>query len=229
MAKYLNELEHVEQELEKLRNHFGQSFGVLEGLAKVQAQFEDLAQTYQKLKEHLDEVKANRGDIAQVAATFNHRFAELEKVIESRWGEVKSELLNVNNELGDAERKLSAELAKQVGDLNTVFLKEWASYKEAIQVRLDELEARLRTELQVSMNQLSEAELNDQHLEKQEKLEHQVSLAGSWLDDVQQQVNNVERQLRNVEQQMRMMSRWLVVAVLTTVVALGLVLAVVLW
>lgn len=229
MTKYLNELEHVEQELEELRNHLEQSFGVLEGLAKVQTQFEDLAQTYQQFKEHLDEVKATRSSTEQLQATFNHRFAELEKVIESRLVEVKSEVFNIQNELGNADVSLSAELTKQLGNLKaeveerlTVFQQEWVSYKKASQTTLNELEVRLKTELQAYMNQLSEAQLNDQYLEKQQRLEHQLRAAASCLDDVQQQVDKVERHLRNVERQMHVMSRWIVVAVLTTVLALGL-------
>jgi chromosome segregation ATPase len=224
MGKYLNELEHVEQELAELRNHFEQSFAVLDGLAKVQGQFEDLAQTYQKLKQHLEEVKASRGDIAQVQATFNHRFAELEKVIESRWGEVKSELFNVHNELGNADGKVNAEIAAQVSDLKaegekrlTVFLEEWASYKQAIQASLDDIEAGLRTQMQAYMNQLSQAGFNDEHFEKQERLEHQLRLALSFIEDM-------ERKLRNVERQMRVMNKWVVIAVLTTALALGLAL-----
>lgn len=225
MAKYLNELEYVEQELAELRNQLEQSFKVLNGLGKVQAQFENLAQTYQKLKEHLDEVKATQGDIAQVEATFNHRFAELEKVIDSQWRAVKTELFNVQNE------PRTAELAQQVNDLKadveerlTVSLQEWASYKEAIHVSLDDLEARLRTELQASMNQLSEAGFNNQHFEKQERLEHELRLSRSSLGEMERQVHKMERQIHNLERQLRVMSNWVVLAVLTTVIAVGLAL-----
>ena len=78
MAKTLGDLEQVEQELAELRNQLEQSFGVLDSLIKIQVQFDDLAQTYQKLKAHLDEVNATRKDVAQVQAAFDHRFAELE-------------------------------------------------------------------------------------------------------------------------------------------------------
>lgn len=67
------------------------------------------------------------------------------------------------------------------------------------------------------MNQLSEAEFNEEHFEKQERLEHQLRLALSFIEDM-------ERKLRSVELQMRVMSKWVVVAVLTTSVALGLAL-----
>ncbi len=220
---YLSELEHVEQELAELRNHFEQSFTVLDGLSKVQAQFEDLAQTYQLLKEHLGDLKATGRDIAQVQATFNHRFAELEKVFESRWAEVKSELFNLKNELSNADANLSAELAAQVsfllGEVEKRFmsLQEWGTYSQAVQASLDQLEARLRTQQQVSMNQLTEAGFNDEHFEKQERLEHQLRLALSFIEDM-------ERKLRSVELQMRAMSKWVVVAVLTTALALGLAL-----
>ena len=230
----LNGLENIDQELAELRNRLKQSFGVLDGLARVQTQFEDLAQTYQKFKEHLDEVKANRGDVAQGEATFNQRIAELEKVIDSKLRELKSELFKVENDARTTDIKFSAysaELTKQVSDLKgeveerlTVFLKEWASYKEAIQAPLDEAEARSRTELQALMKHLSEAGSNDQHLEKQQRLEHELSLTKSFLHDMELQVNNMERQLRNLERQLRSMSNWVVVAVLTTVLAVALAL-----
>lgn len=214
MVRYLNELEHIEQELAEFRNHFEQSLSVLDGLAKVQVQFEDLAQTYQKLKEHLEEVKFTGGEIAQVQETFNQRFAETEKVIESKLGEVKSEVFNLQNELDSAERNLNTEFAQQLGDLKrdveirlTSLQKELVSQKEAIWEPLDELETRLRAEIQDFMNRLSETGYNTEHLEKQELLENQLQADKS--------------RLRDVERQIRVMSKWLVGAILVSALALG--------
>ncbi|MBV8884256.1 MAG: hypothetical protein JO235_09710 [Chroococcidiopsidaceae cyanobacterium CP_BM_RX_35] len=206
MAKSLSDLEQVEQELAELRNQMAQSFRVLDGLVKVQTQFEDLAQTYQGFKAHLNEVQVTRKDVAQVQAAFNHRFAELEKVVVSRWEEAWSELQHTQKELGTTDHNLRAELTEQISELKgefqaslTVFLNEWESYKQAMRAPIDELETFIK--------KLNNSKFSAEHFQKQTKLEAEQNL-------LKTQISSTQSSLRDMQRELRTMRRRLVIAVL---------------
>jgi len=206
MAKSLSDLEQIEQELSELRNQMELSFGVLNGLVRVQAQFEDLAQTYQEFKANLNEVQVTRKDIAQVQAAFNQRFTELEKAVVSRWEEAWSELQDTRYDLGTTDNNLRAEIAEQVTELKaefqaslTAFLNEWASYKQTIQAPLDELEA--------FMKKSGNSRLGAEHAQKQAKLEAEYNL-------LKTQIGSTQSSLRDMQRQLRIMKRRLLIAVL---------------
>lgn len=214
MPKSLYDIDYIEQELAELRNQLIQTFKVVDGLAKIQTQFEDFGQRYQQL-----DVIANQEEIAELQAHFNARCAQLEKLIESKWIEIKKEIFNFKNELSNTDFNISAEVIKQVNEL-----KEEVEDLKAFQAPLNEIEDKLRTELQTSID-LSAAGFNNQNLAKQESLEHQLQTAKSFLKDLERQVQKLERQLRNLEKQLRVMSKWVIIAVVTTVVSLTLALS----
>jgi len=214
MPKSLYDIDYIEQELAELRNQLNQTFKVVDGLAKIQTHFEDFGQRYQQL-----DVIANQEEIAELQAHFNARCAQLEKLIESKWIEIKKEIFNLKNELSNTDFNISAEVIKQVNEL-----KEEVEDFKALQAPLNEIEDKLRIELQTSIDQLSAAGLNNQNLEKQESLEHQLQTAKSFLKDLERQVQKLERQLRSLEKQLRVMSKWVIIAVVTTVVSLSLAL-----
>lgn len=215
MPKSLYDLDYIEQELAELRNQLKQTFKVVDGLAKIQTQFEDFGQRYQQL-----DVIANQEEIAELQSHFNARCAQLEKLIESKWIEIKKEVSNLKNELSNTDFNISAEVIKLVNEL-----KEEVEEFKAFQAPLNEIEDKLRTELQNSIDQLSADGFNHQNLEKQENLEYQLQTAKSFLKDLERQVQKLERQLRNLEKQLRVMSKWVIIAVLTTVVSLALALS----
>lgn len=214
MPKSLYDLDYIEQELAELRNQLNQTFKVVDGLAKIQTQFEDFGQRYQQL-----DVIGNQEEIAELQAHFNARCAQLEKLIESKWIEIKKEISNLKNELSNTDFNISAEVIKLVNEL-----KEEVEDLKVFQASLNEIENKLRTELQTSIDQLSADGFNHQNLEKQESLEHQLQTAKSFLKDLERQVQKLERQLRNLEKQLRVMSKWVIVAVVTTVISLSLAL-----
>lgn len=239
MAKYLNDIDYIEQELAELRSHLSQTFKIVDGLAKIQTKFQDFEQTAQKL----DKVKANKAELTDLQVTFDNRFVKITEVIESKsvdneskidnlqttvsdrfaqiaeviefkLAEIDSEIFKIKHELNYTDTNLNDQLSKQVSDLKAVEEK-----LTAIQAPLSGIETKLRTELETSINQLSAAGVNNQN---QESLEHQLQIVTSFFNDLERQVNKMERQLRNMEKQQRVMSNWLVVSVLTTVLALAL-------
>ena len=219
MEKNLNELEYIEQELEDLRNHLQRSFAVLEALAKIPAQFEELGQSNNQLKQNLDEVKVNRAEITRFEAKVNQRLAELETAINSKSTQFKGEIVRLRDEFGTADIHLSnynAELAKQVSEIREEvakrlksFWREWTS-DEATQTSLNEIiDAKLTAELEAFVQQLGEAGFSTQYFEKQEMLETELRLTQSSLQDV--------------ERQLQMMRNFTTVTALVVAITLGLV------
>ena len=219
MEKNLNELEYIEQELEDLRNHLQRSFAVLEALAKIPAQFEELGQSNNQLKQSLDEVKVNRAEITRFEAKVNQRLAELETAINSKSTQIKGEIVRLRDEFGTADIHLSnynAELAKQVSEIREEvakrlksFWREWTS-DEATQTSLNEIiDAKLTAELEAFVQQLGEAGFSTQYFEKQEMLETELRLTQSSLQDV--------------ERQLQMMRNFTTVTALVVAITLGLV------
>ena len=219
MEKNLNELEYIEQELKDLRNHLQRSFAVLEALAKIPAQFEELGQSNNQLKQNLDEVKVNRAEITRFEAKVNQRLAELETAINSKSTQIKGEIVRLRDEFGTADIHLSnynAELAKQVSEIREEvakrlksFWREWTS-DEATQTSLNEIiDAKLTAELEAFVQQLGEAGFNPQYFEKQEMLETELRLTQSSLQDV--------------ERQLQMMRNFTTVTALVVAITLGLV------
>ena len=219
MEKNLNELEYIEQELKDLRNHLQRSFAILEALAKIPAQFEELGQSNNQLKQNLDETKANRAEITRFEAKVNQRLAELETAINSKSTQFKSEIVRLRDEFGTADIHLSnynAELAKQVSEIREEvakrlksFWREWTS-DEATQTSLNEIiDAKLTAELEAFVQQLGEAGFSPQYFEKQEMLETELRLTQSSLQDV--------------ERQLQMMRNFTTVTALVVAITLGLV------
>ena len=219
MEKNLNELEYIEQELEDLRNHLQRSFAVLEALAKIPAQFEELGLSNNQLKQNLDEVKVNRAEITRFEAKVNQRLAELETAINSKSTQFKGEIVRLRDEFGTADIHLSnynAELAKQVSEIREEvakrlksFWREWTS-DEATQTSLNEIiDAKLTAELEAFVQQLGEAGFSPQYFEKQEMLETELRLTQSSLQDV--------------ERQLQMMRNFTTVTALVVAITLGLV------
>ena len=219
MEKNLNELEYIEQELKDLRNHLQRSFAVLEALAKIPAQFEELGQSNNQLKQNLDEVKVNRAEITRFESKVNQRLAELETAINSKSTQFKGEIVRLRDEFGTADIHLSnynAELAKQVSEIREEvakrlksFWREWTS-DEATQTSLNEIiDAKLTAELEAFVQQLGEAGFSTQYFEKQEMLETELRLTQSSLQDV--------------ERQLQMMRNFTTVTALVVAITLGLV------
>ena len=219
MEKNLNELEYIEQELKDLRNHLQRSFAILEALAKIPAQFEELGQSNNQLKQNLDEVKVNRAEITRFESKVNQRLAELETAINSKSTQFKGEIVRLRDEFGTADIHLSnynAELAKQVSEIREEvakrlksFWREWTS-DEATQTSLNEIiDAKLTAELEAFVQQLGEAGFSTQYFEKQEMLETELRLTQSSLQDV--------------ERQLQMMRNFTTVTALVVAITLGLV------
>lgn len=201
MEKNLNELESVEQELAALRDRLLQSFIVIDSLAELPAQLENLVQTYKQLQNKLEESEENQVNIGQLETDFNQRFSKLEKASDSKWRDFKGEVFNLNNKLIAVEnnqRKYNSEVSQQFKETRNeveekikVLLQEWESYKESNRNFLNDLiDAKLSNEIDALMNQLSNLGFNPQFLEK---VETELRMTRTFLQNVDQKL----RRLRN--------------------------------
>lgn len=201
MEKNLNELEYVEQELADLRNHLQRLFTVLETLAKIPAEFEELGDTHKQLKENLNQVKDNQEKLTNFKASVNQRLAELETVTNSKAIEFNAQLARLQDELSSADILLSnynAQLAKQVSEIRedvtnrlSGFWQEWTTNRATQSFLSEIIDAKLNTELEAFVQHLSDAGFNAQHFERQETLETELRLTQSSLQEVERQLQLV--------------------------------------
>ena len=146
MGKHMNELGHVEQELAKLQSHLEKSFGILDGLAEIQSNFEELGKTYRQLQDYAEKTQGNLEQTARIEQRFEQRCVDLETLMASRLSELRSEMETVRNELAQAKGnvqdfdRLKNEVEAKVGSM----LRDWTGSTDDIQAPIKELDARLK-------------------------------------------------------------------------------------
>ena len=205
----MTDLAQVERELAELANQLKQSFKVLDGLAQVQLQFEELSQTHQKLKDYLDQNGSSGGNITQLKQALDDRLRELEVGIQSGWADINRQIASAQSDLTLADRNLNTELRtyrQEIDQRLDLMSQEWEEQREALQVPIEDFEARLRSEMKAAMNWVTQSGVNSGQVE--------------MLDG---QVRGNRASIQNLEKQLRTMRNWLVFTVILIVMlALGL-------
>jgi DNA repair exonuclease SbcCD ATPase subunit len=204
---------HVEQELAELRNQLKQSFRVLDGLAQVQQQFAELAQTHEKFKHYIDKNYAALDNISQSQKTSEKRLQELEARFQTDWKAAQSQLAQIQEELSTIDRTLKGELTEQVETLNNKIEARLAALSQisehqqtAMKLAVEDIEQRLTTELKASMEQINLATASSTYVEK-----------------LDAQLRNTRSSIRAIEKQARTTRAWLAVTtILFALLALGL-------
>lgn len=107
IAKQMNELKHVEQELTHLQAQLEKSFAVVDSLAQIQAQFEGLAVTYQQLRDFLERAKSQPSQASEVEQRLLQRFEPFQTLMESQLVQLRSELSSVQQKLTSSVTELA--------------------------------------------------------------------------------------------------------------------------
>lgn len=107
IAKQMNELKHVEQELTHLQAQLEKSFAVVDSLAQIQTQFEGLAVTYQQLRDYLEKAKSQPTAASEVEQRLHQRFEQFQGLIESGLVQVRSELSGVQQKVNSTGAELA--------------------------------------------------------------------------------------------------------------------------
>ncbi|NES83959.1 MAG: hypothetical protein F6K10_22515 [Moorea sp. SIO2B7] len=194
MAKQINELEHLEQELAELHNKLESSFGVLDNFAQIQEQFEDLGETYGNLKQHVEKAGIILADLSEARKIFDQRFADLETL--------KTELRVTLNQLNEAgfNAKTNFENITQA--------------KEQFKQSFADVE-NLKTDLRLTLNQLKEAGFNPSSFQKMDLLEAQLNQTRSLLQQMNQQFN------LKFDERFDRIRNWLFITTLMAVISLS--------
>lgn len=209
----MTDFAHVEQELAELRNQLKQSFRVLDGLAQVQQQFAELAQTHEKFKHYIDKNYAALDDITQFQKNLDQRIQELEARLLSNWKEAQSQLSRTQTEVGTIDRSIRSELAEQVDSLNSQLETRLAAISQisehqqtALKLAVEDIEQRLTAELKESVERVNLATASSTYVEK-----------------LDAQLRNTRSSIRSMEKQARTTRVWLAVTtILFALLALGL-------
>lgn len=209
----MTDLEHVERELTRMLNQFKQSSRVMDGLVQIQGQFEDLALTYHKLRESVNETNKALETVNRLQLSFDQQIKHIESELETGQRDLRHDVAQVQEDARIA-RSISKELAQkleairqEIEDRFAAASEEWADQRDAVQIPMEEFEARLMAELKATVNRLNQSGLNSAvQAEKVEKLDTQL--------------RGTRSSLRTVEKQMRVIRTWLFLTVFISLVAL---------
>jgi DNA repair exonuclease SbcCD ATPase subunit len=171
------DIEQLEKKLLDFSQQISQSSSVLENLSAIQAQFEDLARTYESFKNYNSKLKQKTQNLEVFKTDAEQRLDDIEKALKS----AQAAFSNLQ--------------------------KDWENPREAVEIYLDNMETRLRTELRGALSQLDQSGFSATHIDKLEKLDTQV--------------RGLRTSLRKVEQRSRILQNWLVVTSLVALMGLG--------
>jgi len=202
----------IEQELADLTSQLQQSFQVLDGLAHVQRQFEELAQTHQRFKESIDKNNAGLVTINQFQQNFDRRLADLENTVKSRSQDVVKQLSQVQTELSTADRALHKDLSQQISQCKQEMEEQFSAIsqlseqqRDVIRSSVRELEARLMNELSNVTERVNQSGISSTYVEKLETA-----------------LRNTRTTLRTVEKQLSSVYTWLAIVTFVVIVLLAL-------
>ncbi|NJM56885.1 MAG: hypothetical protein HC857_04825 [Synechococcales cyanobacterium RU_4_20] len=173
----IEDIERIEQKLVGFSQQIAQSSSVLDNLSAIQLQFEDLAQTYESFKTHNGKLKQKTQSLEVFKTDAEQRIDDIEKALKS--------------------------IQTSFGNLQ----KDWENPREAVEIYLDNMETRLRTELRGALSQLDQSGLSSAHIDKLEKLDTQVRA--------------LRTSVRNAERRGRILQNWLVVTSIVALMGLG--------
>lgn len=171
MEKHLNELDNLDRELSVLRNKLEKSFAVIEDLAQIQGKFGDLSETYVRFQEYKEEARTILRDMSQAKERFYQRFSDLEKEIESRYGDFNTEMLNIQDE--------AKTILGEITQAEEKFIQSFAEIKT------------LKTDLRMTLNQLKESGINPMHFKKMDKLNNQIDGLMSYLNIINRKLQTM--------------------------------------
>lgn len=177
IQKPIEDIEKIEQKLAGFSQQIAQSSSVLDNLSAIQIQFEDLAQTYESFKTYSNKVKQKNHNLEVFKVDAEQRLEDLEKSLKS-----------VQASFGTLQQ-------------------DWENPREAVEIYLDNMENRLRTELRGALSQLDQSGMSPSHLDKLEKLDTQVRA--------------LRTAVRTGERRSRLLQNWLVVTSIVAVMGLG--------
>ncbi|NER81938.1 MAG: hypothetical protein F6K42_20705 [Leptolyngbya sp. SIO1D8] len=162
----MDDLAHVEQELEDLQSHIKQQFSVLEDLSKVHSQLSSVSQFQ-------DKYQANS---RKIGATLE-RLEEAQGALRSRADELDSRIQTLVNEHHKFKQTFEQTMARCA--------EEWTQQQDSVRAYINEFENRLKKDFQHTVSRVSKTGMDSTlHRERLEKLDVRVRGLSSSIKNI---------------------------------------------
>jgi DNA repair exonuclease SbcCD ATPase subunit len=116
----LNEIDQLERELIALRQRFSQSAEVLEDLAQIKKQFEQLSSSYQVLQAKINQAKTFLEN--SPTESIEPRIAQVEAQMDVRYQQIQAQLTNLRFDFEAATRQLREDVEQDPKKLSQINL-----------------------------------------------------------------------------------------------------------
>ena len=216
MLKQIDNLTHVEQELDNLNGQIQTYLSALESLAVMQAQFETLAITHQRFESAITETREALENLNQFQASFDSRFNQLEAGLGNRVESFQSSIQGFQSEnqarLGAIEQAqeithahlsdLEAKIQFKVEELSGAILNLQNQMGAIDPTQIDGLSREI-ARLQNGFSAADKARM-DSLYEELAKVQHGLSTTSqAQFNDLSEEMGNMRRQ---VEQRLSVIS-----------------------
>ena len=162
----LHDLDHIEQALDTLQSQLTGSFAALDRLAEVQRQFDNLAQTYQRLQHTLASIDRDWADRQLAASAVLDRLAQAEE--ETR--QLGTGLEHMLHEQSQALETQMSTLRSSLDQRATAIVKDIVQAQAAQEQRATDIEQRWQTTFEASLRD-NQQQLGNQAQATREKLQ----------------------------------------------------------
>lgn len=172
---------------------------------KATAELNTVEQAMLGFRQQIDQSMGILDNLAQVEAQFSD-LAQLYQTLRTTIRQVQDD----SRQMAELEQRLLAldgALQRLRADFTT-FQGDCENPREAVQIYIDNLETRLRTELRAALNRLEQSGFGPAQIEK--------------VDKVDTLVRGLKASARETERRLQLMQSWLVASSLVAIVALGL-------
>jgi chromosome segregation ATPase len=220
------DFEQIEQELQELIRRFSKADTVLRELEEIQIEFENLAETHKQLKKDAKETSQLNSEaselitqILQSYKSFEKRFNELHDNNQLKTENLKSEILELNQQFADkfTENKLAlnsleqrleniennvTDLTEQIHLLN----QKDASIQNSLEQGLEKIESNV-SDLTQQLHGLNQKDASIQNSLEQglEKIENNDSKLTKRLHLLDQQIASTKKDFKQQKKQMRLL------------------------
>ncbi|MEG4483603.1 hypothetical protein [Microcoleus sp. D2_18a_B4] len=207
MAEFLDNLELMEKEIAKYRSKFQESSEVLNDLAKVQINFNNLAQKYQELQEgyhqlteHIDESQTVSSLLQAESKSSIERVLQAQRSFEQRF-------LELENATKTSTTQARESLAQHFANFESAADDRWEEFCDRFSVRLNELEQQiqeLKKEFAQSLKTLgaNDSAINARlgHVESEMNSINQIQAStGEQCKGLEERLSQTEQSLSNLE------------------------------
>jgi YesN/AraC family two-component response regulator len=206
---YLLKNTTAEELAEKIRSVYHETEEIAienyETVAAIQTQLENFLRSYQRqFQEKLNQIETVLAELERIKASttnYEQRLSHLETLNQSGWETMHKEIINVQNQFGEANRALSAQMNQQVVNLKR------------------ELDSQLANALEDWSRQ--RAALQEWAVQRDEMRPVPEDFESKYRQELMTAINPMRASFRDLEQQMRLMRNGLIASIIIAAMSLS--------